>query len=224
MSRSLAELLARLNRWPRRLAALACLLLAALSALSARNEGRSGDRRPVTGTRVVVAARDLGVGSTLDGHDLLTVAWPPELVPPGASGQTAQLVGRRLASPIRKREAVTTTRLVGADLTAGLPPGEVATPISTDAGFATLIHAGDHVDVLAAPPDEPTSTASPGKSGAASAILVAAAVTVLAVLPSTDAVGGSQSAQLLVATTRGTALRIAALRGRQVLAVAAGPP
>ncbi|PZS19844.1 MAG: Flp pilus assembly protein CpaB [Pseudonocardiales bacterium] len=225
MSRSLSALLACLNRWPRRLAVLSCLLLAALSAVDAGGRSPGRERGPAVSTRVVVAARDLGVGATLDAHDLTIVTWPRELVPAGAWGQPDRLVGRRLAGPLRKREAVTTTRLVGSDLTAGLTHGEVATLVTTDAGFATLIHPGDRVDVLAGPPDD-VQSASPGNTGAAKTlpILVAKAVTVLAVVPSTDTFGGSNSAQVLVATDRVTALRMVALRGRQVLAVTADPP
>jgi len=226
MPHSLAGLLTRLDRWPRRLAALTCLLLAAASALGARGWAPAREQGHASSVQVVVAAHDLGVGALLTVHDLTTAAWPRELVPVGATGEPERLLGRRLAGPVGKREAVTTTRLVGAGLTVGLAPGEVATPVATDAAFATLVHPGDHVDVLAGPPEGVALTTPPGKSGvvSAGAMLVAEDVAVLAVLPPTDAEGGSGDALVLVATDRGTALRIAALQGRQVLAVVGNSP
>jgi pilus assembly protein CpaB len=221
MAHSLADLLSRLDRWPRRLAALTCLLLAAASAVAAHRSPAREQGQVASARAVVVAARDLAVGSTLTAHDLTTVAWPRELVPAGASGEPGRLVGRRLAGPLRKREAVTATRLLGAALTAGLAPGEVATAVLTDAGVASFVHPGDHVDILAGPPDGVVLDTLPGKSGAvtAGAILVAEAVAVLAVLPPTQAMSGAGDAQVLVVTDRGTALRIVALQGRQVVAV-----
>lgn len=222
MAHPIADLLTRLDRWPRRLAALTCLLLAAASAVAAHGPPVR-DQSRATSAQVVVAARDLGVGATLTGHDLTIVAWPRELIPSGASPRTSRLVGRRLAAPLRKREAVTTTRLVGADLTTGLAPGEVAAVVLTDAGAATLVRPGDRVDILAGPSDGAAFDSQPVQAGGATAgaILVAEAVAVLAVLPPTDTMGASGDAHVLVATDRGTALRIVALQGRQLVAVVA---
>jgi pilus assembly protein CpaB len=224
MRHSATHLLARLDRWPRRLAALACLLLAAASALGARAQAAAHPQAQGATVPVVVAAHDLGVGSVLTSRDLTVLAWPRDLVPVGAWAKPDRLVGRQLAGPVRKREAVTTTRLVGAGLTAGLAPGEVAAPVATDPAVASLIHPGDHVDVLAGPPQDISFGTATGKSSAAGAILLAEAVAVLAVLPPTDTAGGSGTAVMLVATDRGTALRIAALHDRQVLAVLTSPP
>jgi len=221
---SVAHLLARLDRWPRRVAALACLLLAALSALGARAQAPANPPGQRATVPVVVAAHDLGVATVLSLRDLTTLAWPRHLVPAGAWAQPDPLVGRRLAGPLRKREAVTTTRLVGAGLTAGLAPGDVATPVAADAGVATLIHPGDHVDILAGPPEDVGFGSAPSTPGAAGVILVAQALPVLAVLAPADAAGSSGTAIMLVATPRRTAVRIAALRGRQVLAVLSSPP
>jgi pilus assembly protein CpaB len=219
---SVADLLSRLHRWPRRLAAVTCLLLAAASAIAAHGQAPIPLRSQAASEAVVVAARDLGVGTTLTGRDLATVAWPRDLVPAGAWGEPARLVGRRLAGPLRRREAVTTARLVGGGLTTGLAAGYVATPVSIESGFATVIHAGDHVDILIGPAEGTDFATPPGRSDT-SAALVAEGVTVLAVLPA-DAATGAGGAIVLVATDRGTALRLAALQGRQVVAVVGNPP
>jgi pilus assembly protein CpaB len=223
MLHPLADVLVRLDRWPRRLAALTCLLLAVLTAVTA--PGRATARGPDR-TRVVVAAHDLGVATRLTADDLTTAAWPRDLAPPGASADPERLVGRTLAGPLRSREAVTATRLVGTGLTSGLAPGQVAAVVLADTATASLIHPGDHVDILAGPLDASefvasSATARPPASGAT---VVAEAVAVLAVLPAADAGGGSAETRVLVATDRGTALRIVALQGRHVLAVVADPP
>jgi pilus assembly protein CpaB len=219
----LVDLLARLNRWPRRLAALSCALLAAASALAARRADAVRQSSPADTSGVVVAARDLRVGTALAARDLISVTWPRALVPAGASADPRRLVGRRLAGPLRKREAVTATRLVGADLTAGLPAGEVATAVPINAALATVVHPGDRVDILAGPPDAdaPTGQTTDATAGA---ILVAKAAPVLAVLPAIEGEGLSGTAQVLVVTDRGSAVRLVGLQGRRVLAVVLSPP
>lgn len=225
MAQSIANLLNRLDRWPRRLSALTCLVLAAASAVAAHGQSAGGQSHPAQ-VRVIVAARDLGAGATLTVHDLTTANWPRELVPAGALAKPARLAGRRLAGPLRRREAITATRLVGAGLTAGLAPGEVAAAVLTDVAAATLVHPGDRVDILARPVDEGAlGTRSPSSdTTTAGAILVAESVVVLAVLPPPDPGGGSGDAQVIVATDRGTALRIVALQGHHVIAVLADSP
>lgn len=217
------DLLARLNRWPRRLAALSCALLAVASALAARRSDGVRQHEGAGGVRVVVATRDLPVGAALARRDLMIMAWPHALVPAGVSGDPDRLVGRRLAGPVRKREAVTATRLVGSDLTAGLAAGDVATAVPINTALATVVHAGDRVDILAGPSDiaeSATRSAKPPEG----AVLVAEGAAILAVLPATDADGVSGAAQVLVVTDRGTAVRLVALQERGVLAVALSPP
>ncbi len=223
----LLRLLRRLDRWPRRLAALSCLLLAAASAVAARSPASAPARGQPTQTRlVVVAARALGAAHPLGRRDLAIASWPRRLVPVGAHSAPRELVGRRLAGPIDAGEAVTTARVVGAGLTAGLPPGAVAAAVRTDADVASFVHPGDHVDVLAGPADENAPVGSSGEPAAASsrAVAVAQAVAVLAVLPPTNAAASTDTTQVIIATDRGTALRLAALPGHQVLAVVADPP
>jgi pilus assembly protein CpaB len=223
----LIRLLRRLDRWPRRLAALSCLLLAAASAVAARSPDSASARGQSAQTRsVVVAARALGAGHALARRDLAIVAWPRRLVPVGAYSASRQLVGRRLAGPMAAGEAVTTARVVGAGLTAGLPPGTVAAAVRTDADVASFVHPGDHVDVLAGPADENAPVGSPAEPRAARsrAVAVAQAVAVLAVLPPTNSPASTDTTQVIIATDRGTALRLAAWPGHQVLAVVADPP
>src|SRR5213082_299815 len=91
-----------LSRWPRRLLALGCLALAAISALSSNAAQSTGDSVPV-----VVAAHGMPAGAPLQATDLRIAHWPTSLAPTGSAGTIATLVGRPLSGPIAPGEAVT---------------------------------------------------------------------------------------------------------------------
>lgn len=156
-------------------------------------------------TTVLVAARDLPAGTVLAAADLVATTVPPDLVPSGALGDAA--AGQVLAGPVRRGEALTDVRVLGAAL---LPAGSaVAVPVRVaEPATAALVTAGDRVDVLAAAPE-----------GGAAARLVASGLAVLAVPTLDDAVG--EGALLVVAASRGTAARLAAaaVTGRLSVAV-----
>ncbi|MDP9394239.1 MAG: Flp pilus assembly protein CpaB [Actinomycetota bacterium] len=106
---------------------------------------------PPATTRLVVAARDLRAGATVDDADLLVAQVPPDTVPDGASHDPEALRGRVLAAPVRRGEPVTDVRVVGGSLLEGYGEGLVAAPVRiADAGAAALLHTGDVVDVMAA--------------------------------------------------------------------------
>jgi pilus assembly protein CpaB len=211
---SIFELASRLSGWPRRLLALSCVLLAAITAL--------GDRRapPTKAEPVVVAARDLPAGSRLAASDVRVRAWPADLRPSGAVTRPAQVIGRRLAGPIRVNEAVTGTRLDGADLTAGLPAQLQAVPVELTGGAPPgLVHAGDVIDLLAGDQFDGEVSATP------SSRVLAEAVQVLSVVSRpADSATGAQTSGLIVAADRQTALRIAAASGRPIVANVRKPP
>lgn len=103
------------------------------------------------GVPVLRAARDLPAGQQLTQADLVPAAVPRALQPVGALSRPAEAVGRLLAGPVRAGEALTDVRLVGESLVAAAAPGLLAVPIRlADAASVALLHAGDHVDVLAA--------------------------------------------------------------------------
>ncbi len=149
--------------------------------------------------RVVAAAHDLAPGTPLVADDLTTVAVPQRLVPAGALTDAQDAVGRSVAGPVRHGETLTDVRLLGSGLVQG--KGLVAAPVRlADPATAALLHAGDRVDVLAAP----TGTAEP----ATTAVTVASAVQVLAVPSTTDT--GAEGALVVLAATPATAARLAA--------------
>jgi Flp pilus assembly protein CpaB len=104
---------------------------------------------PEPTVRVLVAARDLAAGARVTDADLTTIEFRPGSEPDGLVEEPA---GRILATSLRRGEPVTDVRLLGPSLTEG-HPGMVATPVRIpDAAMASLLRAGDRVDVLAADP------------------------------------------------------------------------
>ena len=113
----LAALTTRLGGWPRRVLALCCLVLAAVTALgghTARHSSTAGPEHPV-----VVAARDLAAGTALTSADLRLRSWPDELRPAGALTRSHDVVGRRVAGAVRAGDSV--------DLLVSDPPDTAAT-------------------------------------------------------------------------------------------------
>jgi Flp pilus assembly protein CpaB len=208
----LSRLARSLNGWPRRLLAVGCLLLAGFSALPAH---RSGARANDSTVDTVVAAHDLAAGSAIGADDVRIAHWPSLLRPATALTKTTDLAGRTLAGPVGAGEVITSSRLVGTELTAGLPAGMIAVPVPlVDPGAASLIRAGNHVDLLipdAAP--SPTATAH----------MIATDVLVLAVLPR-NASSAAANAQLVVAVDHPTELRIAQAITTPMLATVIKPP
>ena len=148
---------------------------------------------PVPTTAVVAAARDLVPGQALTPDDLTTVAL--RVPPAGALLLPDEVLGRAVAGPVRAGEALTDVRLLGSGLVRGR--GLVATPVRlADPATASLLRAGDRVDVLAAPTD----------GTAVEAVTVAAGLEVLSVPAADDGEG----ALVVLAATPSAASRLAA--------------
>jgi Flp pilus assembly protein CpaB len=211
--RSARDLLVTLGGWPRRLAALACVLLAAVSALGAGHASRSDS----SGVPVVVARHALAAGSVATADDLRIARWPGDRVPDGASDAATDVAGRRLAGAVERGEAVLASDLLGPGLTDGLHGDQVALPVTlTDPLATNMIHAGDRVDVLAKRVAE-----VPG--GTATSVVVARHALVLAVYSQHhDAIEGSNT-ELVIAASRTAAGRVATLDGAAMLAVVDRP-
>lgn len=161
------------------------------------------------GVPVLTAARDLAAGVVLTPEDLGTTPLPGALVPTGSLTEMGDAVGQHLAGPVRRGEPLTDVRLLGSSLldagggevgNAGNAgnAGEVAVPVRVaEPAIATLVQAGDSVDILAASPE-----------GGPAAAVVAAGVRVLSVPVVGDDPG--EGALLIVAASRSAAARLAA--------------
>lgn len=141
----------RFGGWPRRALALVLLIAAAFS-VTAGHHGRAVTRPPPTAP-VVVAARDIPGGTTLQPSATRIARLPTSLVPAGALRSVDAAIGRTVGAPLRRGEPITDVRLVGRALAAELAgTGAVATPVRlADSDTARLLRPGDTVDVLAAP-------------------------------------------------------------------------
>jgi Flp pilus assembly protein CpaB len=184
----------------RRLIAAALAAAATLSALHTL-----APPAPDT-VEVLVAAHDLPSGTRLAEDDLVVRAFPSALAPPDAASAA---VGRVLAGPIGRGEVLTDVRVVGPGL-ALAQPGDTVLPVRLpDAGMATLLRAGDEIDLMATDPGTGAST------------VVARDVTVLAT--PTDApdgpAGGSGGALVVVAASATEAVGITSAALSQFLTV-----
>jgi Flp pilus assembly protein CpaB len=100
---------------------------------------------------VLTASRDLASGEVLGSADLAVVRFAEGTAPAGRRTRD-EVVGRTLASPMRRGEPVTDARLVQPSLLDGYP-GRVAVPVRVpDAGAVRLLRVGDRVDLLMAAP------------------------------------------------------------------------
>lgn len=133
---------------------------------------------------VLVAAHDLAAGSRLGQGDLVTARFRPGTEP---GGLVEDATGLTLATPLRRGEPVTDSRVLGPSLTDGLP-GVVATPVRLpDAATASLLRVGDRVDVLAADPQ-----------GGATVPLARSALVLALPAPVDDAVADALPGRLVV--------------------------
>lgn len=185
-------------------------MAAALAVATGVSAARPAD--PET-ARVLVAARDLPAGSTLDAGDLRSLDLPVDLVPSGALAALPQsLSGATLTGPVRAGETLTDWRLVRSLPVDALPPGQVLTSVRlADPAALVLLEPGRRVDLVAADP-----------SGEQPAFVVAAEALVVAV-PDGDttdgAVGVASGPVVVLAVPPATAVQLADAAVRSQLSV-----
>src|SRR5699024_4655997 len=129
----------RLRRW----------VSAGLAALSVGILAQLAVSRPVPdGVPVVVAVREVGVGTQLTDGLLAVRTVPGSAVPDGALGDLTEAVGRPASSVLAAGEVLTRHDVRTADLVTGLEPGTVAVwvPVAEQAVTAALA-GGDRVDL-----------------------------------------------------------------------------
>jgi pilus assembly protein CpaB len=120
----------------------------------------------VPSVQVLVAARNLEIGSLIKDNDFKMVEWPGVL-PTGAVVKKEEAVGRGVIIAIFDGEPIIESRLApkgaGAGLAANIKPGmrAVALRVNDVNGLAGFVIPGMHVDVLISgtPPNNPNPTA-----------------------------------------------------------------
>lgn len=165
---------------------------------------------------VVVAAADLPAGRSLAAGDLVVARVSARVLPVGAFTEIGDLVGEVLVAPLIRGEALGAHRLL-APPDWSLPTDTMPQPVRfTDAAAASLLRAGQRIDVLAA--------SDPGldNPGFAAAELIAADVLVLAAIEpdtgegllSSGPASTDSSALVLLAADRVSAMAIAGAQAR----------
>jgi pilus assembly protein CpaB len=143
------------------------LVIAVITAVMAKNmfAGAGANQAAAaqavpTGPKILVARKNLPVGTIIDQESLSFQAWPKELVQnayyqEGApEADMAKLIGTVVRNPITAGQPVTQGSLVGPNdrgfLAAALGPGmrAVTVPVSTSSGNAGFIFPGDRVDMV----------------------------------------------------------------------------
>src|SRR4051812_41492741 len=214
MFASLRRRLPRLGRFPR-LGLVGCCLLLALESAATGARSRATPASPTS--PVVVAARALPAGHVLRRGDVRVLRWPTALRQVTARSGPGAVIGRRLTGPVAAREPLTANRVLGRNLTAGLPDGVVAAAVPVaDAHVVDLVRPGDRVDLLAArrpaaevegPADGPVTT-------------LARSVVSLAVFRDED--GGG--AEIVLALSRSAAVVVTRDVGSHLFTVVLAPP
>lgn len=142
------------------------LMVAVVTAVMAKNMFTGAGTRqaaaaPVpTGPKVLVATKDLPVGTILDPTSVKFAPWPKEGVQDSYYAQSAgdsdptKLAGMVVHYPITAGQPVTRGSLVGPEdrgfLAAALGPGmrAVTVPVNATSGLAGFIFPGDRVDIM----------------------------------------------------------------------------
>jgi pilus assembly protein CpaB len=148
----------------RRRRALIILALALLSgSLAGYSALRFLQQRPTrlittetsnTGRPVVIAARDLPVGSVVREEDVRLVEWPSDAVPEGYAESFADVLGRGVITDVRLNEPLLTTKMADMAAGGGLPiviqEGMRALSVRVDEviGVAGFVLPQTRVDVL----------------------------------------------------------------------------
>jgi pilus assembly protein CpaB len=102
---------------------------------------------------VVVASRELPLGSKLTENDVQLVAWPASAIPAGYASSPGEVVGRSLISAMHLNEPVMAAKLADTGLHGMIPliePGMRAISVKVDevVGVAGFVTPGTRVDVI----------------------------------------------------------------------------
>lgn len=104
--------------------------------------------------RLVVAARDLEVGSIVSASDVRLVDWPGDALPPGYASSPSEVLGRGVITAIRVNEPLLGSKLAdkeaGGGLSIVIPEGMRAMSVRVDdvTAVAGFVGPGKRVDVL----------------------------------------------------------------------------
>ena len=179
---------------------------------------KNGFKKPKTMTHsVVVAAKDLVMGSELSAENTRVVDWPEDLVPEGSFSQISDLNNRVLKTNVVAKEVIIDSKLAptgsGSGFSARIPVGKRAATVPVDvvSGVSGFINAESSVDVL-------VTVAQPGRKNESITKVILENVEVLAVDQNTDVENDKpmtvQSVTLLVTKEEAEKLHLAVNEGK----------
>src|SRR2546422_10510975 len=91
------------------------------------------------GASVIVAARDLSVGTIVRAADVRAVRWPGNATPPGYFGTVEAVVGRGVITPVRANEPLLEGKLAdrgaGGGLSVSIPEGGRSVSVKGEEGI-----------------------------------------------------------------------------------------
>lgn len=125
----------------------------ALKLLSERAQPLAAVEAPRTSTQVVVAARDLSVGTLIGEEDVKLVEWPSSTVPDGYARSIPEVVGRGLIAQTRLNEPLLNSKMADRSGQGGLqiviPEGMRAVAVRVDEliAVAGFVIPGARVDL-----------------------------------------------------------------------------
>jgi pilus assembly protein CpaB len=131
--------------------------------------GRMSSNAPAATSSILVATKNLALGTVIGDADLRVAAWPG-VIPEGAVVKLGDALGRGVAAPIYANEPITESRLgakgAGGGLAATIPPGmrAVAIRVNEIVGVAGFAVAGTHVDVLVSGNSRDTESVAGGNA------------------------------------------------------------
>lgn len=142
----------------RRVAAAVLVLCAGMSALASRS---SSD------PRVAVFTRDVRPGDVVSAQDVELRPLPEEFAPASSLSSIEEADGQIVASHASSGEVVTSTRLIGPDLTRALVGDDAAdftlVPVKlAEPDIMPMLHHGDRVSVITAGDGVPRTIADSG--------------------------------------------------------------
>ncbi len=120
------------------------------------NSGGAGPSAPPTTATIVVAARDISLGTKLQAADLTTTSVPILSKPTDSYDLVTTVIGQTVRTDVTSGQYISTAVFSAASAAANigktLTPGKVAIAVQVDqvTGVGTLIQPGDHVDVVLA--------------------------------------------------------------------------
>lgn len=107
------------------------------------------------GVPVVVAARQLPIGTKLSPSDLRLATWPASNPVPGSFTEIEAVMARGLVADMVENEPVTNNKLAPTEAGSGLPPiippgmRAISMQVNEVNGVAGFVAPGNHVDVVA---------------------------------------------------------------------------